>query len=73
MLGGAEVVICGFEITQIVTSLGYHFLLSASVGWLVYWLTWTISGDRERRTRLSLSLAFALVAHVVEDYFVGWF
>jgi len=66
-------VICGYEILQIARCLACHFMLSAFVGWLAWRLTLTIFGAGDVRTRLFLSLGLALVVHVLEDYFVGWF
>uniref|UniRef100_A0A6H1Z6A2 Uncharacterized protein n=1 Tax=viral metagenome TaxID=1070528 RepID=A0A6H1Z6A2_9ZZZZ len=65
--------ICGYEVSEIVQCESAHFLLSFFVASLVYWLTWTIFGKREWRTRLFLSLACALAAHVLQDYYIGWF
>ena len=65
--------ICGYEISLIVKSLSAHYLLSLCVAALVYWLTSTIFGVEEKRTRLLLSLACALAVHVLQDYYLGLF
>lgn len=60
-----------------------HFLLSACVGSLVYWLIGTmwqrgilelkISDSSIHLYLLSLGLSFAVLVHVLEDYTLGWF
>lgn len=65
--------ICGFEIMHIARCLSAHFLLSFVAASLVWWLTSTIYGEAEQRTRRYLCLASALVVHVLQDYYGGWF
>lgn len=61
----------------VILYLAEHFLLGFAVALLVFWLTQTIfSGVVERGTyRFSLlaALSFAVVAHILEDYLLGWF
>ena len=75
--------ICGYDILLVLRWEACHFGLSAFVGWLAYWLTLTTfsrTGLRvvlaSRLTRLlPLLVAFscAVLAHIVEDYTLGWF
>jgi len=65
--------ICGYEGPKIVQCLSAHFLLSFFVASLVWWLTSTIFGEDEQHTRQFLSLACALAAHVLQDYYIGVF
>ena len=66
-----------FEGEYIVLCLTEHFLLGFAVALLVFWLTQTIfSGVLGRGTfRFSLLVALfcAVVAHILEDYLLGWF
>lgn len=64
-----------------------HFGLSASAGFLGYWLTSTIlsritswdtghlplSASSTSRLPLLAALSFSVLAHVSEDYWVKWF
>ena len=61
-----------------------HFGLSASVGYLAYWLTWTIlweyiglggAMDVGYISLFSTVVAglFAVSAHILQDYFLSWF
>jgi hypothetical protein len=61
---------------------GMHFLLSGSVGLLVYWLTSTtlsvtcstyLGVSFIRRFSLLVALCCAVVAHILEDYWLGKF
>ena len=67
MIGGKYMVLCLTE----------HFLLGFAVALSVFWLTQTIfSGVLGRGTyRFSLlvALSCAVVAHILEDYFLSWF
>lgn len=69
-------------VNVIAYSLGAHFLLSALVGLLVYWLTQTIllhifgqslHVSCIHRYSLSLALCFSIFAHVLEDYTLKMF
>lgn len=73
----------GYPISQVVAYSGLHFLLSGWVAWLAYsWMSTTLSRilPMGRRAGTStawlsfwLSLSFALLAHIFEDYLIGWF
>ena len=68
--------------THIAWALAQHFVLSASVGLLVYWSIWTtlsalsLAGMDDGRIRTYcwwLALSCAVAAHVLQDYLLGWF
>jgi len=76
--------ICGFTILHIIRCVVCHFGLSCFVGWLAYLLTSTIlshtigsqtsaEGSSIRRFSLAVALCFAVLAHILEDYMLGWF
>jgi hypothetical protein len=66
-----------FEEKLAVLYLAEHFLLGFAVASLAFWLMQTIfSGVLGRGTyRFSLlvALSCAVVAHILEDYFLSWF
>jgi hypothetical protein len=70
------------DIGHIVYCSGMHFLLSASAGLLVYWLTSTtlsvtcsayLCVSFIRRFSLLVALCCAVAAHILEDYWLGSF
>ena len=72
----------GVNIKCLIISSGLHFLLSACVGALVFWLTLTILSKYAVETipnyyinlySFLVSLPFASLAHVLEDYWWGKF
>jgi hypothetical protein len=73
----------GYPISSILKYEAFHFGFSAFVGWLAYSLTSTIlwrTGLKDFIPRrcmsllpLLVSLSFAVLAHVVEDYTLNWF
>ena len=72
----------GVKWKYIILGQSLHFLLSAFVGLLVFWLTSTILSNTEglRITNYYInlysflvSLPFASLAHVLEDYWWGKF
>ncbi len=69
-------------IGHVIYSTGMHFLLSAVMGLLVYWLTSTtllvtcsayLRVSFIRRFSLLVALCFAVAAHILEDYWLGRF
>jgi hypothetical protein len=78
--------ICGFQLKMIVAYSSGHFLLSACVGWLVYFLMLTtfshISQEYQKKlTRgfgihkysLCVALLCSVCVHILEDYTLGLF
>lgn len=74
--------IWGYEVSLIAISLVSHFMLSAFVGWLVYWLIQIMylrTGSKLMAdfyifpSWLGLCLSFSIVAHVLWDYLLGGF
>ena len=75
---------CGYKISLIIRCLVSHFGLSAFVGSLAYLLTWTIlshitgleglmGGFPIHHFSLLVALSFSALAHILQDYFLGWF
>lgn len=72
--------VSGLSLGFVLFALIAHFVLSATVGWLVYWLTSTILQHTSfvlkqklgesgiYRYALSLALCFAVLVHILEDY-----
>jgi hypothetical protein len=60
-----------------VLCLSKHFLLGFAVASLVFWLTQIIFsgvlGHGTYRFSLLVALSCAVVAHILEDYLLGWF
>jgi len=75
--------ICGHGISNAIWWELAHFGLSAFSGWLVYSLTWitlrfisqkiSVQDSYIRRISFLAGLSAAIVSHVLEDYFIGWF
>ena len=76
--------ICGYSLLKIVLSEVAHFGLSAYAGWLGYSLTQIIQlriishrnlacVSRIPHVSYLAGLSFAIAAHVLEDYYLGWF
>lgn len=68
--------IAGFSIDFVAVNLALHFLLGFAVAWLASWSILTIfgAGDmRIRRYSFWLALSFSIAAHVLQDYWFGWF
>jgi hypothetical protein len=73
----------GFPLWQIAAYSGSHLLLSGWVALAAYWWTsttlsrtWPTSPTLAfftRRLSFLLALSFALLAHIAEDYLIGWF
>jgi len=66
----------------VICRVGMHFLLSASVGLLVYWLISTtlsvtcsayLGVSFMHRFSLLVALCYAVAAHILEDYWLGSF
>ena len=76
--------ICGFKPLLAFKYAVFHWLLSACVGWLAYFVTLTIlsritglpdlMGDFSiRHCSLLVALCFSVSAHILQDYWLGWF
>ncbi len=76
--------ICGYKIFFIVWRVVRHFGLSCFAGWLAYWLTSTILSHTTlfqngvgvfsiHHFSLLVALCFAVVVHILEDYYFKWF
>ena len=78
----------GYSAWLLVYAPAAHFVLSAIVGWLVYWLTsiMLLRGSsttlRELKSRpdfsihhfsLLLALSSSVFAHILQDYTLNWF
>ncbi len=73
----------GYDIYQILSSGVFHFMLSAFVGWLVWRWMLTMHSHTGLKSLMDdfsifpswlvLSLSFSIVAHVLQDYTLGWF
>ncbi len=68
--------IIGYPIGLTAEKLSLHFLLGFAVAWLACWLILTIFGVEDMRIRrysFWLALSLSIAAHVLQDYFLGWF
>ena len=77
----------GFQLWYIILCAAGHFILSASVGYLVYWLTSIILlritsmtdqesflfGFSTHQFSLLLALLFSVFVHILQDYVVHIF
>lgn len=76
--------ICGHPIWQVILCPLFHWFLSAFMGWLGHLLTLTIlyhicgseaiiNDSYIRMCSVLVGLSFALLSHVLEDYYVKLF